>query len=157
MVMIQGYNNGTTDLTATCTTISAPAPTCMVSVGSIMIGPVLRNPELYGQHLPPSVSPTLTTTAWVQFEDTLDGMTVAFSVGGTGNANNGSASVSPATLTTSGTVAVTGITQTSTGYSGNLFIEATGGGGNVLGTSPGFSVSRPPPFSPIWTRQLGGE
>ena len=57
------------------------------------------------------------------------------------------ASVSPSTLTNSGTLTVTGITQTNSGYSGQLFIQATGCNGTLDGTSPGFSVAPIPwPF-----------
>ncbi len=139
MTRIAGCNTGTTTLTATCPTISV-SPTRTVTIGQVVIGPVVRTPQL-----PYSVSPTQTGQVSVQYDPLFAsiGAQETFSVVGTGG-NNGSASVSPSTLTNSGTLTVTGITQTNSGYSGQLFIQATGCNGTLDGTSPGFSVCAHP-------------
>ncbi len=106
--------------------------------------PYVPSGALTSDAMPDSVPPGKGYAVQVTVDPPLsDGQTLELSIINTGG-GNGSATVSPATITRSTLVTVTGRTQTDEGKSGRLKIRATLDGATVKAESAGFSVCAHP-------------
>jgi hypothetical protein len=141
-------NSDPSDTTACNGTTTEPCPRCdaTVTIGRVRRGNPYAPRNITTGGMPDSVPPSKTyevevTVTWSR--PACPGQHIALSIIN-GSADNGTATVSPAQITATSVVTVTGGNQTNPGHAGNLKIQAKLDGTTVKAESAGFTVCAHP-------------